>query len=295
MINQIENSVMKISVNTFGAELKSIKSVIDNKEYLWQGDSKHWKGQSPLLFPIISGLKDNTYFYEGKKYNLAKHGFALNSEFEFVEEGSDFLKYRLIESEETLKSYPFKFELYVIYTIKENSLKVTYEVVNKNQNDMYFSIGGHPGFSGDVNTYVQFDEKVTSERMLFNKEIGLLSRKKGKFFDDEKRVKNEFKNFYNDTILFDDLNNKVVYVKNENLKTNIKFSFDDFKYFAIWSMPHEDTKTSSPFICVEPWLGITDYEDTNQDITKKEGIVKLERDKVFKASYLVEILDINDL
>lgn len=290
MLKQIKNETIEIVVDTLGAELQKVKSVKEGKDYLWEGDSKYWGQQSPLLFPIASGLKGGTYLYQGKEYTLKNHGFAAISEFELVEETSNSLKYRLQESDETLKCYPFKFELYVIYTLGVNTVKVTYQVLNTNDKNMYFSIGGHPGFVANENSYVQFDKSETSKRMLFDQTIGLLTKDKTPVFNDEKRIYNHFKHFDNDTIMFDDLKTKVVNIKNDELDTNIKFSFEDFPYLAVWSKTNSDTKTTAPFICVEPWCGLTDYVDTNKDIKQKGGIEELEPNKLFEVSYTIEIV-----
>lgn len=39
----IENDSLQVTVETFGAELKSLKSRKSGLEYLWQGDPQVWK------------------------------------------------------------------------------------------------------------------------------------------------------------------------------------------------------------------------------------------------------------
>ena len=61
MIHYIENEQIRIGVKEFGAELTSFYNKQNHTEYLWQGDSEIWGGQSPVLFPIIGRLKDDRY------------------------------------------------------------------------------------------------------------------------------------------------------------------------------------------------------------------------------------------
>ena len=48
--------------------------------------------------------------------------------------------------------------------------------------------------------------------------------------------------------------------------------FEGFDYLFVWTKP----KAYANYICIEPWCGIPDFVDSDFDITKKRGIVKLE-------------------
>ena len=65
MIIQIKNKFLEATFNTLGAELISLKS--NDKEYIWEGISEFWDKQSPVLFPTIGSLKDDTYFFKEKE------------------------------------------------------------------------------------------------------------------------------------------------------------------------------------------------------------------------------------
>ena len=52
---------------------------------------------------------------------------------------------------------------------------------------------------------------------------------------------------------------------------------------GIWAKPNGD------YVCIEPWLGIADHEDVNQDFKTKEGIISLDAGKTFEATYSIEI------
>ena len=86
-----------------------------------------------------------------------------------------------------------------------------------------------------------------------------------------------------DALIFKDLSSRKVALVSKNHGEILNVSFPDFKYLGIWAKPN------APYVCIEPWLGIADHENTNQDITKKEGIIKLAANKTFTASYSIQI------
>ena len=144
---EIKNSFIKAQIKSFGAELNSLKKCDENFEYIWQANCKYWARHSPVLFPIVGRLKEDSYFYKNKKYSLSQHGIARDKEFEIVQNEADFIEFRLKSDEKSLEFYPFFFELDIGYKLDKNSLIVSYKVKNKSDEKMYFSIGAHPAFN----------------------------------------------------------------------------------------------------------------------------------------------------
>ena len=60
-VYELKNDVISISMDSHGAELKSLKKLDTGKEYMWCGDAKYWGRTSPVLFPFVGGLKDKEY------------------------------------------------------------------------------------------------------------------------------------------------------------------------------------------------------------------------------------------
>lgn len=56
-----ENDSLQVTVETFGAELKSLKSRKSGLEYLWQGDPQVWKDTAPFLFPVVARQRNDSY------------------------------------------------------------------------------------------------------------------------------------------------------------------------------------------------------------------------------------------
>ena len=146
MTTTIKNGNLSAEIKHFGAELISLKTN-QNKEYIWEGNPEFWGKHSPILFPIVGTLKDNSFYYNGMEYHLSRHGFARDMEFELIDVTQNSATFSIQSSEETLKVYPFEFELQLIYTLEENNLSIAYKVINKGKSTMPFSIGAHPAFS----------------------------------------------------------------------------------------------------------------------------------------------------
>ena len=64
----LSNDKVSIQVADHGAELISITA--NGTEYLWQADPRFWARHSPVLFPIVGRVWDNTYRHKGRVYEL---------------------------------------------------------------------------------------------------------------------------------------------------------------------------------------------------------------------------------
>lgn len=270
--------MLEIKTKKSGAELTSIK--LDGIEKLHQGET-HWKRHAPILFPIVGQLKNGETMINDKTFKMGQHGFARDMEFEEIELN----KFLLKSSEETLKKFPFEFELYVQYTIKDNELITTYTVINKDKTTMYFGLGGHPAFVCEYSTgeyQIQFNEKET-EIEFIQLENGLISNEKIPNILKENAIDLVSDTFENDAIIMKNIkSNKVIlYNKKENKKL-LEFDFTGFPYLAIWS------QKGAPFVCIEPWYNTADKIDSNGKFKEKENILKLEPEQKFECKYKIK-------
>ena len=128
-----------------GAELISLKNAL-GKEFIWEGNPDFWGKHSPILFPIVGTLKNNSYEYQGTQYSLSRHGFARDHVFSVRSKTANSITFSLSDSETTLKVFPFRFELQITYTLDHDTLQVAFHVINKDQGELPFSIGAHPAF-----------------------------------------------------------------------------------------------------------------------------------------------------
>lgn len=286
---EIKNEFIKAKIDSFGAQLNSLKKVDKNLEYIWQADAKYWNRHSPILFPIVGRLKDDSYFYKNQKYNMTQHGFARDKEFALVKNEVDFLEFKLCSDEKSLEIYPFSFELYLSYKLEKNCLIVAYKVVNKSNEKMLFSIGAHPAFNWPLKEdekkedyFLEFENIKESKRYFLN-DKGLVYKNEDLKISDNKIPLNE-EVFKNDALVFNDLNIKTLTLKNTKNENFIKVDFENFPYLGIWSKP-----SGAPFICIEPWFGIADEDSSNQNFEDKKGLISLEKDEIFSCFYSVEV------
>lgn len=283
MTTTISNSILKASINHAGAELFSIKDKQDN-EYIWEGNPDFWGKHSPVLFPIVGTLKNNTYKINGKEYHLPRHGFARDMEFSLIEKTENKAIFSLKSSEETLEKYPFEFELELIYTLKESALELEYKVINCSKEKMPFSIGAHPAIAlpNNFEDYAfQFEKEENLKYYLL--ENDLISSKTKVLETKNNLVALNYELFKNDALIFKTLESKSLTILN-NSKPYVKVDYKDFPSLGIW------TKENAPFICIEPWLGYSDTEENTGDLYEKEGILTLNTNKDFSAKFSITIL-----
>ena len=286
---EIKNEHIKAKIKSFGAELNSLQKIDEDLEYMWQGDSKYWNRHSPILFPIVGRLKNDSYTYQNQKYNMTQHGFARDKEFEVIKNEVDFIEFRLKSDEKTLEIYPFSFELYLSYKVEKSSLIISYKVVNKSDDKMLFSIGAHPAFNWTLkedekkeNYFLEFENIKETKRYFLNDKGLVYDSVDLKIIDNKIALNEEL--FKNDALVFEDLNIKTLTLKNSINENYIKLNFENFPYLGIWSKP-----TGAPFICIEPWFGVADDENSNQNFEDKKGIITLEKDEIFSCFYIIEI------
>jgi galactose mutarotase-like enzyme len=278
----IKNSNLTAEINHLGAELYSLKNN-RNKEYIWEGNPDFWEKHSPVLFPIVGTLKNNSYQYNESKYHLSRHGFARDMEFELIDKKKNSATFSLKSSEETLKAYPFAFELQIIYTLEKNYLNIAYKVINKGIMPMPFSIGAHPAFAlpGKFENYsVVFEKEEPLEYHLL--ENDLISEKTKKLEVLNKRMPLTYQLFENDALIFKKLkSNSLTILENENPVLRVNFA--DFPNLGIW------TKKDASFLCIEPWFGYSDTQGSSGNLFRKEGIHILKSRKSFGAEFNIEI------
>ena len=155
--HKLENELIAIEVEEHGAELKSLVRKNTGKEYMWKADPKFWGRTSPVLFPFVGAVKDKQFRTKGQTYTMGQHGFARDMDFTLDSQTEDTLWFVLKSNEETMAKYPYAFTLRIGYHIEENKLEVLWQVENPSEEELPFSIGGHPAFNRPKNCKIRFD------------------------------------------------------------------------------------------------------------------------------------------
>lgn len=260
MLYNLENDILKISVDTHGAELSSIYRKDERREMLWHGDPEFWGRKSPVLFPVVGKYKNGKTTYNGKEYALGQHGFARDSEFTLIEQSENKLVFALESNEETLTKYPFKFRLICSFELENDKIIVGWKVENTDDKTIHFSIGAHPAFYCEKSKTVLTMNAENLKYSLVNSD-GLYTPEK---YDVDSSFVLHDDIFDKDALIIENSNvTEVSLVDNNKKYITIKF---DAPLFGIWS----PTKKKAPFVCVEPWFGRCDGADFNGDITERE-------------------------
>ncbi|MDD6515869.1 aldose 1-epimerase family protein [Bariatricus sp. HCP28S3_E4] len=285
---QIRNESLTLEIDAHGAEMKSLIDNCSGQEYLWCGDAAYWGRTSPVLFPLVGNYREKQSCFDGKWYSLSQHGFARDMDFELVSEKGDEIWFALEDSPETLEKYPFGFRLELGYRLQGRAVEVLWKVTNKNDREMYFSIGGHPAF----NCPLREGEKQTDYRIGFDTcepltasvldENGTVSERTKVLELTDGMLQITDSLFDEDALIVEhDQAHKVALYTPEGEKyLEVKF---EAPLFGIWSPAGKH----APFVCIEPWYGRSDRADFGQKLEEREWGNVLKAGEIFTAAYQI--------
>lgn len=286
---KLNNQWMQIEIAEAGAELMHIRDLKRNQELLWNGDAAYWKRRSPVLFPNVGKTYGNTMRIGGNEYPTCQHGFARDMDFILEQNDEATAIYLLKANDHTLERYPGKFELRIGYELKENVLKVIWNVRNAGENDMPFTIGGHPAFcfgegEGKADYKLFFPGMDRIEYVLLDRQSGTaLPERLHEIALQENCMTLSDKLFANDALILDNGQVKEVWLVNKNGEKRIGMRCGSFPNFGIWSVQ------GAPFVCLEPWQGRCDNRGFDGDFADKPGAVTLAPGGEFEISYEIVI------
>lgn len=280
------------TINTSGAQLISLISG-NSIEYLWQGDKKYWGGQSPILFPIVGGLRDGKTFIDGKEYRMNRHGFAKISEFTVSDITDASAVFTITSNDETRAVYPFDFSFSVKYTLNDSSLTWEYIVKNTGGKTMPFAVGGHPAFKCPIKEdecfedyAIIFEKNEISKCATVNLQTGLIDfENKYELLKGSDTINLKHELFYRDALVFDDLQSRKCRFVNKNSGLGVEIEFDGFDMFGIWSAVND-----APFVCLEPWTGCATTESEDDNFINKRNLIFLDPNEVCTKSFKVTVL-----
>ena len=287
---ELKNEQIAITVDSHGAELKSLKKLADDQEYMWCGDAKFWGRTSPVLFPFVGGLKNKEYRFEGKTYSMTQHGFARDMDFELETQTESELWFTLESTEETLARYPFPFILNLGYRLEGSTVTVLWKVENPSEKQMYFSIGGHPAFNcpltegtkqSDYSVSFADTDEIVSTRI---SEEGLATGCMDIYHLADGHLSLTSNLFDHDALVIEDRQTDTVALCRKDGTPYLTVKMEA-PLFGIWSPPGKN----APFVCIEPWYGRCDDEYFDGDLTEREWGNKLAPHHTFEASYTITI------
>ena len=291
MIHTIQNDYLTVAVAEHGAELRSIRDA-QGTEFLWQGDPKYWGDQSPMLFPFVGRLTNNSYKYMGKVYPMSIHGFAASSDFSVAEKADDCIVLELKDSSETLAQYPFTFTLQITYALTENALQVTYRVENRDGKTMPFGIGGHPGFNVPLDAgemfedyELQFSCPCQPDRVGFSRAVYLNGHDEAYPLREDRFIDLKHDLFIEDAVILKNMAREVT-LRSKRSGKGVTVSYPDMPYLGIWHWP----QTDAPYVCIEPWSSLPSRQDVVEEFSCKSDLIQLTSDECYETTWSVSIL-----
>lgn len=286
----IENEFLIAEINHKGAELRRLYFKKEKREIIWNGNPEYWGRHAPVLFPFVGKVKNNQYNVDGNTYELGQHGLARNSVFSQVNSNKNSCEFELTSSTDSLKKYPFEFSLKTKFTLENTTLKTEYTVSNLGKKTMYCSIGAHPAFNCPSNNELslkdynlQFETKETSDILLLS-ETGQISDTRTSFLQNIDSLALSDGLFKNDALIFDDLKSKFMIIESNKDHLKVKVSWSNFPHMGIWK------PIGAPFLCIEPWQGMADFDSHNGNFKTKFGVLSLEKEKDHSCGYDISVL-----
>lgn len=275
-MHQIENETLRVKLREYGAELTSIYNKKTGIEHLWNADEAFWPWHAPVLFPIVGRVLNDEISVDGNKYGLEKHGLARKLNFKVLEQSESKIVMALTYSEETLRIYPYKFEFLIGYKLVGNKLVCSYEVLNRDAQEIYFSLGAHPAFNVPFNGtgiyedyYIEFEQNENISRHHIDDD-GFFYGRVTPILHGDNKLPLQSQMFADDAYIFKDLKSRKVTIKSALTPHSLSVSFPGFNYLGIWA------KVNAPYVCIEPWLGCADTAGKPTDYKDKEGVLKLQ-------------------
>ncbi|MDJ0843960.1 aldose epimerase [Crocosphaera sp.] len=213
------------------------------------------RGGVPILFPICGDIPDNVYVYDGQPYHVRQHGFARNLPWEVVEQSTDScckITLSLTSNEETLKMYPFEFELKFVYELQGKTLKIYQEYINKSDKVMPFSFGFHPYFLVNNKEQLALDIPASSYQVKDTKEVAPYD---GHFDFNDEEIDVALKSLKRNSASITD--------PSRSLKIDLKWS-EQYSTIVFWTLKGKN------YVCLEPWSAPRNAISTGENIIELE-------------------------
>ena len=280
----LQNERLRVCLAERGAEIVSVQNA-DGYEFIWQADPAFWGKHCPLLFPVCGRLLHFTHVYEGKAYKMGNHGFAQRKIFAARQLSGTQAEFTLHEDEETLSEYPFRFALTVRYTLEGNALTIETGVENTDNKPLYCNFGSHEAYAagGNFTDWAVRFEKKEDFVLTEQNANGQLTGRRIPYKDDTDLLPLSWEMFANDSLLFDGLRSRKVWLEHKGERV-LEVEFADFSHLLLW------TKPGAPYIAIEPWNGLPDTADADGQLRHKLGILRLDPGESKAAPHTIKFL-----
>ena len=290
MKHTIQNEYLTVSAVEKGAELHSILGA-DGTEYLWQGDPKYWADRALNIFPYVARLTEGSYYMDGEKHQMAIHGLAPYAQFHLVSNDGQTMVLEMTDNQETWVQYPRNFAFRVIYSLKGNVLETVYEVENRDDQTMYFGLGGHPGFNVPLvpgkrfeDYRLRFGEVCQPRHVGFNEACFVTGDHKPFPLEGGKILHLDHHLFDEDAIVLDQMSRQVT-LETDGDAHSVTVTYPQMGYLGLWHWP----RTDAPYICIEPWCSLPSKAGEIAVFEEQADLISLAAGQTYRNVWTIEV------
>lgn len=253
-----------------GAELTSW--TVGGREVMWSADPAYWARSAPILFPVVGASRDGAVTIADKTFAMPQHGFARDSLFDVVERTDDTVTLRLADNGLTRMHYPFSFALNVTVKLGGDDLTINFAVENTGSATMPYQLGYHPAFVWPFLT----DDKAGHDVVFASDKpraivrpnaYGLLKRPS---VPESTPLTLDDQMFEQGALIFADADSPSATLTSPS-GASLKIAVENFPHWAIW------TKPGAPFVSIEQWTGLPEWEDQAGPLTERPSAILLEQ------------------
>lgn len=285
----IANPQLRAEFVAKGAELRRLQ-VAHGSDLLWNGDPDVWGRVSPVLFPIVGGLKDGVLRHRGQSYPMAQHGFARDCDFKLVRLTREACTWVLQDDEATRQQYPFPFALWVTHAVEDFTFTTTYEIRNPGAEPLPVSIGAHPAFRwplpGGHRESHRIEFAQPEPAPILRLKDGLLDPHPCANPADGTLLRLRDELFTQDALIYDQLRSRALRYSAPG-SLGLELRWEGFQQLGLW------TKPGAGFLCIEPWAGMASPLDFDGEFSEKPGIMVLAPSTSRRFRWSVKVLPRN--
>lgn len=302
----LQNAALRLEVSARGAEIQSLVDLTDGREIIWHGDTTYWNGRSPILFPITGGLWNGTCRLDGRSYQIPKHGFVRRRDWQFVEQGEDFIRFAIENTDEELKQFPWPYRLEVTYTLRERTLRTDLRVTNRSHHSsMWFQVGAHPALN--LRDWTPEGQRVAGFLRFEGAPRDLLRAGRQGCIESERAPIPWSKNlqtlaalafhqtgnalvpigvdtFAQEALIFDARQVRAVEVLDRKRRRYARVA-SSAPVWLIW----QPVGKHAPFVCVEPWYGLPDSVDFDGEMPQRPEIQRAAPQETWEGWWTLEV------
>ena len=280
MIVKLKNDYISVSLNTKGGKMISAEK--NGREYLWSGNPDYWDDIAPVLFPFCGRCRNGRFTYKGREYSMGIHGFLHSSEADSTSGSENKAEFVFLSNSDTLAVYPFEFRTVVSYSLDKSEIiiRICVECLSE---EIYYSVGLHPGFSAFGKKRIEFADYCKPYALDIIPGKGLLRPERKEF------SRKEIKGFEIDDfaiskcgLFLENADKELTLYDGE--KPIVRMKFDPFPVLGFWKAPDAD------FVCIEPWAGLPALADVDTELESKPGIIKLNKSEIAEYVCTLELL-----